>query len=274
MEKKTLFNLPGRLLVYLYAVFLLSPMYVIIVTALKTREEVSTNPLGLPKRIAFENFYHAIVKGEILKYGLNSLIVTCISVLLVILLNTLCAYGVYRIFHKKLGALIYAVIMLGMMVPTVGYVPIILLYRKAHLYNNLSGLIVATVAGSVPFAIFILVGFLRSVPKELEEAATIDGCKDLQILRYVLVPVIMPALVTIAIFNLISSWNNLFQPLLLIRKKELYTIPIGLLNFRGKYSTEYNLLFAAVFIVSAPVLIIYFKFQKNFVESLSGSVKA
>lgn len=274
MKKRTLSDLPGKLLVFLYAIFLLSPMYVIIVTALKTPEEVNINPLGLPKRIAFENFYNAIVKGEILKYGWNSLIVTCISVVLIILLNTLCAYGIYKIFNKKLGAFIYSVIILGMMVPTVGYVPIILLYRQVHLYNNLAGLIVAAVAASVPFAIFILVGFLRSVPKELEEAATIDGCTDLQILRYVLVPVIMPALVTIGIFNLITSWNNLFQPLLLIRDKALYTIPIGLLNFRGTHSTEYSLLFAAVFIVSAPILIIYFKFQKKFVESLSGSVKA
>jgi len=164
--------------------------------------------------------------------------------------------------------------MLGLMVPSVGYVSLILLYRSFHLYNNLLGLIINAIAGSIPFSMFILVGFLRSIPKEFEEAAVIDGCNDLQSLLFVLVPIIKPAVATIAIFNLIASWNNLFTPLLLINKQKLFTIPIGMLAFRGNYSTDYSLMFAGAILVSLPMLIMYFMFQKNFVESLAGGVKA
>jgi raffinose/stachyose/melibiose transport system permease protein len=263
----------GKLLVYMYAIFLIVPMYIIVVTSFKTSGEISVNPLGLPKHLTFSNFTTAFEQARLLKYGLNSVFVTVVSVFFILVVNVICAYGLYRIFNKKLGVMLYSFIMLGMMVPGVGYITTILLYRDLHLYNSLQGLILSNIAGSVPFAIFILTGFLRSVAKELEEAGTIDGCSDFQKLTRIMVPVIIPAIISIGVLNMIFTWNNLFGPLLLIRNKELFTIPVGLLNFKGQYSTDFQLLFASIFIVSTPILLIYFKFQKAIVESLSGSVK-
>lgn len=274
MEKKNILaGVPGKILIYSYAAFLLAPMYFIVVTALKKGDEISKNPLGLPSEPAFGNFYEAFVKGEIAHNAFNSIVISSFTVILVVIINTLLAYGLYKTYSKKIGAFIYSAIIAGMMVAPVGYVTTILLYRQFHLYNKLLGVIVANVAGSVPFAMFILVGYLRSLPKDLEDAATIDGCTDFQNLFFVITPVIKPALATIGIFNMVSSWNNLLTPILLLKNEKLYTIPIGLVTFKGTYTVDYNLLFAAVFITAVPILILYLAFQKNFVESLSGSVK-
>lgn len=274
MERKNILaKIPGKILVYLYALFLLVPMYFIVITALKSGNEINVNPLGLPSKPLLSNFYEAFIKGNIARSGFNSIVITTFSVIFVLIINASLAYGLYKIYDKKIGAAIYSMIVAGMMVAPVGYVTTILLYRKFHLYNNLAGVIVANIAGSVPFAMFILVGYLRSLPRDLEDAATIDGCSDLQSLIFVIVPVIKPALATIGIINMVSSWNNLLIPLLLLKKEKLYTIPIGLITFKGTYTVDYNLLFAAVFITAIPLLILYLAFQKNFVESLSGSIK-
>lgn len=263
----------GKLLIFAYTVFLLLPLYIIAVSAFKTREEIYINPIGFPVKPVFTNFIDAVIQGKILQYGMNSVIVSGVSIVLITIVDVLCAYGIYKIYSKKIGIMFYSIIMFGMMVPSVGYVSTILLYRSMHLYNTLWALIVSNVAGSLPFAMFLLVGFLRGAPKELEEASIIDGCSGIKSLIHILIPVIMPAIITVVIFNLISTWNNLFGALLLNRKERYFTIPVGLLNFRGQRSTDYQLLFAAVFIVSLPLLVIYFIFQKNFVESLSGGVK-
>lgn len=274
MVKKNYFSfVMGKLLILIYAVFLLVPMYMVVITSLKSKAEFYTNPIGLPQNFQFSNFYEAFVSAKILKYGANSLFVTGVSVFLIVVFNVLCAYGIYKIFNKRIGTIIYGVIMLGLMIPGVGYITTILLYRSFHLYNTLYALIVSAVAGSVPFSMFILVGFLRTLPKELDESAKIDGCNDLQALFYVMVPNIKPAVITIAIFNMLTTWNNLFTPLILITKEKYFTLPLGLLAFRGNYSTQYNLMFAGALIVSIPLLLVYFKFQKYFVDSLSGGVK-
>jgi raffinose/stachyose/melibiose transport system permease protein len=160
-----------------------------------------------------------------------------------------------------------------MFIPSVGMVTMISLYQKLHLYNSLIGLILGGSVSGLAFNLFILLGFFRTVPRELEEAAVIDGCNSMQSLFYVLIPVVKPALVTLAIFAFVSNWNSLMGPLLLLRNSELYTIPIGLLSFRGSYSIEYNLMFASILMTSLPLVILYIKFQKYFIEALSGGIK-
>ena len=271
-------NLPyavfSKSVLYLYSLFLLIPMYFVIITSFKSRQEIVANPLGLPAKLLFGNFKDAFIEANLARCGLNSIVITTLTVALVLLFNTLIAFGIYRTYHKRFGTFFYSVLIAGLMIPSVGYVSTIILYRQLHLYNNLMGLIGSNVAGSIPFSMFILVGFLRSVPRQLEEAATIDGCSDLQCLIHILIPIIRPALATIAIFYMVGSWNNLLGPLLLLKNRDLYTIPVGLLNFRSSNSIDYNYLFAGVLITSLPVLIFYLLCQKNFVKSLAGSVKA
>ena len=176
-------------------------------------------------------------------------------------------------FHKKVGTIIYSFIMFGMMVAPVGFVNLIILYQQMNIYNNLVGIIFNLAANSIPFSVFLLVGQFRSIPKDLQDAATIDGCNEMQTLRYIFVPLSKPTITTILILNLVMSWNNLLSPLLLIRSDKIRPITLSLLAFRGNYNIKYNLLFAGVIITAIPLLILFIKFQKNFVESLSGSMK-
>lgn len=268
-----LFEIPGRLMVYIYTIFLLTPMYFIVVTALKSGEEVYTNPLGLPARVMLNNFIEAFVKGNMLRYSINSIIITVSSVVLILLNNIIVSYGIYKLFNKKIGAIIYSFIIGSMMIPGVGLVAYIIMMQKLHLYNNLHGLIISSAAASLPFNVFILLGFLRTIPRDLEDAAIIDGCSDFQSLFYVIIPIVKPAITALGIFAFVGSWNNLMGPLILLKDPNLFTIPIGLTAFRGTYTVQYNLLFAAILIASVPLVILYLKFQDNFVESLSGSIK-
>lgn len=268
-----LYKMSGRFLVYLYAIFLLLPMYFIVITSFKSGSEVSSNPLGFPGVPVFGNFAEAFVKGEMARCGLNSIIITVTAVILALLNCTIITYGIFKLFNRKIGVVIYSIIMGSMLIPGVGLVAMIQLYQKLHLYNNLLGPILASSVASLPFNVFILLGFLRSLPKDLLDAATIDGCTDMQNLFYIIVPVVKPAITTLGIFAFVTTWNNLLIPLVLLRDPKLYTIPIGLFAFRGTYTVQYNFLFAAIFIAGAPLVILYLKFQKNFVEALAGSIK-
>ncbi len=266
-------KLAGNLLVFSYSILLLIPMYFILITSLKSAGDVSANPLGLPAVFRPMNFAEAFVRGRIGAYALNSIAVSGSGVLLVLANAIIVSFGIYRLKASRIGIAIYSGLIISMFIPATGFISFLLLMMKLRLYNNLFGLILATGFGGLAFNVFILTGFLRTVPRELEEAGTMDGCTDFQSLAFVLIPVLKPVLVSLGLFALVGSWNNLFLPLLLINNKNLFTIPLGILNFKGMYSNEYQLTFAAILISSAPLIAVYFRFQKYIVEALTGSVK-
>ena len=272
-EKTTILRSTGYILVYLYALFLLVPMYFIIVTALKSGGEVSANPLGLPETLRFGNFVEAFIRGRIGLYAMNSIIVTVTSVVLVLVNAIIVSFGIHKLEGKKTGAFIYNGLIISMFIPATGFISFLLLMMRLKLYNNLFGLILATGFGGLAFNVFILTGFLKTVPRELEEAGLMDGCTDMQSLFFVLIPVLKPAIISLGLFALVGSWNNLFMPLLLINNNNLFTIPLGILIFKGMYRYEYNLMFAAILLSSVPLVLVYFRFQKYIVEALAGSVK-
>jgi len=267
-----LYEISGRIIVYAYAGFLLIPMYFIVMAALKTGADITVNPLGFPSKIMFSNFSEAFVKGNLARCGLNSIIVTVSSVTLNILSAIIVTFGLHKLSNRRVGTILYGLIIATMMVPGVGWVAYIIMMQKLHLYNSLLGLILPSAFG-LPFNVFILLGFMRGIPKDFEDAATIDGCTDFQDLFYIIVPLVKPALTALGIFAFVGSWNNMFGPLLIIRDKNLYTLPLGILAFKGSYSVKYNLLFAAVFIATAPLVVLYLRFQDNFIEALSGGIK-
>ena len=129
-------------------------------------------------------------------------------------------------------------------------------------------------AGSFSFSIFLITGHLKSIPKDLIDAATIDGCSDFQLLAHIIAPLAQPIIIAIGIFLIVESWNNFLLPLLLVRENHLFTLPLQLKSqFVGEYSTQYELFFAAVLVTSLPLVLAYMKFQKYFVYGLSGGVK-
>jgi raffinose/stachyose/melibiose transport system permease protein len=273
LKKKSLAGILGNAFIGIYSLFILLPIYFIIVTSLKSKADINLKPLGFPLKPVFQNFVDAFIQGHIARSSLNSFVITSGTIIISMIVTILLSFGIYKMFHKKVGSIIYSFIMFGMMVAPVGFVNLIILYQQMHLYNNLIGVIFNLAANSIPFSVFLLVGQFRSIPKDLQDASTIDGCNEMQTLMHILVPLSKPTITTILILNLVMSWNNLLSPLLLIRSEKIEPIPLSLLTFRGNYSISYNLLFAGVIITAIPLVILFIKFQKNFIESLSGSMK-
>lgn len=264
----------GKVLVWLYALVLLIPLYFVIVTAFKTGAEITMNPLGLPEKLQWVNFVNAFEEGNIFRAALNSIFTTVTGVGLLLFNAVILSFCCHRMRNTKTGTILYLVILAGLFIPKVGFVSQVILYRRLHIYNTPFALILGSAVGNLPFSVFILAGFLRTVPRELEEAAMVDGCTDMKLLAHILVPVIKPALVTVGIFSFCGTWNSVTGPLLYIRSEEFYTIPMTLLlNFTSTFSTKYELLFAGILATTLPVVIIYIICQRQIVEALGGSVK-
>ena len=273
MKNKTVLMFAKGFVLFWIAVFLLIPMIIVVITAMKPPSEFVKNPVGLPSVLYFTNFSDAVTKAKMLEYSKNSLFVLVVSVALIVVADVACAYGLSKTMHKRIGKALYLFIMFGLMLGGANYVTMLLLYRNFGLYNSLWGVIVSTVAGSVPLAVFLLVGFIRALPADIMEAADIDGCSPLRSLVHIVIPLITPAISTIVILNMVTCWNNMLTPLLLLKDKNLYTVPLGLLSLRGTYRTDYTVLFAAMLISAVPLIVSYLALQKKFVESLAGSLK-
>ena len=161
----------------------------------------------------------------------------------------------------------------AMFIPNVGTVTTLLLRRNLGLYNNLFGEIFCGAIG-ITTGVFIVSGFLRTIPRDLEEAAMLDGANDWQICTKVITPVIMPSLSAMGILHFTTTWNGALGPMLTLRDEKLFTIPMSLLiNFTNEYSVEYTTMFAGVLITCIPIVIVFVKAQDQFMSAMAGSVK-
>ncbi|WP_029421361.1 carbohydrate ABC transporter permease [Alicyclobacillus macrosporangiidus] len=257
-----------------FAVLILFPFTMVVLAAFKTNAQVYMNPFGPPNPWSLDSFKTLFQGGEILTYFRNSVIVTGSSIVLAVFLGAMLAYGLYRM--KPLwGNLLYAIVSFGIMVPTqVNMVSLYIEFDKFHLLNSLVGLIVIDTTFLLPMAVFIIGGYLKTLPYGLLEASMIDGASEWQMFVRVVMPLSGGALGTVAIFALVMSWNDLLFPLLFIKSKELQTLPLALLHFQGEYLTNYPVLFAGVLLSSIPLVLLYIFFQRYFMEGLTaGSIK-
>jgi len=260
----------------IYSVITLFPILWLAYNSVKTNNDFLANPFSLPSlsKLQLKNYYDAWVTMGIQKFTLNSLIISCTSVLLSLIISSMAAYAIERmIWNSSQKVLNY--FLAGIMVPIqIILIPLFINFKKLNLLDSRIGLLIPTVAFALPTSIYILTGFYKTIPRELEEAALIDGCSVYKIFYKIILPLTMPAFVTIAVFNFLGAWNDLLIPLVLIQTPELMTLPVGLLNFRGMYGAELTKMFAAVFISAIPSIIIYFVLQDKLLKGMiAGAVK-
>ncbi|ADL41458.1 binding-protein-dependent transport systems inner membrane component [Caldicellulosiruptor obsidiansis OB47] len=260
----------------IYSVITLFPILWLAYNSVKTNNDFLANPFSLPSlsKLQLKNYYDAWVTMGIQKFTLNSLIISCTSVLLSLIISSMAAYAIERmIWNSSQKVLNY--FLAGIMVPIqIILIPLFINFKKLNLLDSRIGLLIPTVAFALPTSIYILTGFYKAIPRELEEAALIDGCSVYKIFYKIILPLTMPAFVTIAVFNFLGAWNDLLIPLVLIQTPELMTLPVGLLNFRGMYGAELTKMFAAVFISAIPSIIIYFVLQDKLLKGMiAGAVK-
>ena len=250
------------------------PIIWMLLGSLKSSGEFYTNIWGMASDPQFSNYVNAWKEGELGQKFLNSLIVTAGSLLILIPVNCCAAYAIARLRFRWRAA-IYTLLLLGIMIPSgVLGIPTFTVAMKLGLLNSRIGLMLIYAAQSIAMGVFIMRAFFISLPKELEEAAMIDGCSRFGSFVRVILPLTKAGIMTQIIFNGLTIWNEYFMANILLTKPELRTLPLAIANFTGKHSTDFPTLFAALSIVTLPVIITFILAQKSFIEGMSaGSVK-
>jgi len=277
-EKIEIRAMVNRGLVYavLVAFLLLSvmPLVWMVVAALKETSDLNQNPFSFPSRITFENIIEAWTVGKMGKYFVNSLIVAIPRVFGILVLASLAGYAFGKLKFPGRDALFYF-FLFGMMIPIQAMIiPLYYNMQNMNLINTYWALIIPSLGLSMPFAIFMMRAFFRDLPDELMEAAKIDSCNHFTAFIYIMLPLVLPAITSLLVFEFMWSWNDFLLPLLFVYDDNYRTLPLGLMYFSGEYTTDHSLVASGVAIAVVPIILVYILFQRKFIEGITaGSVK-
>lgn len=265
---KTIFYFNISILVIVW----LTPLIFLLFTSLKSSKGFYSQPVfAIPDKIYFVNFIDAF---KILKkYILNDFIICIVKVPLGIFIAIMAAFALTRL-NIKYSISIFSFFLIGLMIPhEVTLVPLNLMLNRLHLRNTYIGLIYVYLGFGIPFAILIMRGYMLTIPRGIDESATIDGANKWKLLISIILPICKPAISTLAILDFLSTWNEYLLGSVLVTKDSMRTISAGLARFSSDTGTNYPLMCAGVIICMIPTLVVYLIFQKNFVEGVAGAVK-
>jgi raffinose/stachyose/melibiose transport system permease protein len=259
-----------------YTLIALFPVFVILINSFKSRKAIFAEPLALPTRETFDLIgYTTVLKqGDFLGYFQNSMIVTVVSLFFVLLFGAMAAFALseYRFRGNLLTGLYLA---LGIMIPIrLGTVAILELMVASGLVNTLMALILVYTAQGLPLAVFILSEFMKQVSDDLKNAGRIDGLSEYTIFFRLVLPLVRPAMATVAVFTMIPIWNDLWFPLILAPAESVKTITLGSQVFIGQFVTNWNAVLAALSLAIVPVLVLYLIFSRQLIRGITaGAVK-
>jgi ABC-type glycerol-3-phosphate transport system permease component len=261
--------------VLLFASFLaLVPTIYMIMTALKSDEEYAADKLGLPDQLVLENFRAVLVDSPFLSWMVNSSILVAGAVLLSTAISVLAAYAIATMSFKGRDTLLTVSTSLMAVPPVVMIVPLFVLYTRLDMISTWHGAILIYAGLITPFSVYLLTTFFRTVPRELFEAARVDGAGQFTILMHVVLPLSLPALVTLVVVNSLYVWNDLLIAIIFMQDDAKRTLMAGISIFQGRYNNQVPLTMAGMVIASAPMFILYVMFQKQFIRGLmSGAIK-
>ena len=255
--------------VTLFSFYVLLPIIVMILTTFKTRREIFLEPLGLPGQFNFSSFEKALSIG-LGGFIFNSFLVSLFSVILIVIIAGMAAYVLARI-DFRINRYVYLLIVAGFAIPPAAVlVPLYVTVSNLGLLNSIYGVVMPLTAFGIPFTVILFYAFFLDFPKEVEEAATIDGCSKMQIFFRIIIPLSGPAIASAAIFQTVWIWNEFLLALIMLTSDEVKTLPLGLMKLRGEWSSDWPSIMAGLTIAILPVLIVFLIFQKYFVRSLAG----
>lgn len=257
-----------------FALIILVPLLLVLFTSFKSSPEFYADPLGLPRRLYAGNFQALFEKQPMWSYLMNSVIVTAASVALELLLAGMIAYGILR-SGRRWGRFIYLLFVAGLAIPSqVNMLPIYSFVHRLGLTNSHPGLITVTVSVLLPLSVFMLAGFMNSLPREILEAGSIDGAGEWRLLVHIAAPLSAPYFAATAAFLFVIVWNDLLFPMLLLNGRDKLTLPLAMLQFRGEYVSNYTMLMTGVIVTALPMLVLFVFLQKYFITgALAGSLK-
>ncbi|MCF1649269.1 carbohydrate ABC transporter permease [Streptomyces sp. NPDC047880] len=246
------------------------PLLYAALSGFKSTDELSRNPVGLPESWVTSNYTGILGSGDFWRLIGNSTLIAIGTTVLVVAVSALSAFSFARFAFRGREAL-FTLFTMGLMFPfAVAALPLFLLLRSLDLLDNPLGVILPQAAFGLPMTIIILRGFFRQIPGELEEAATLDGCSPFGFFWRVLLPMARPALGTVSVLAVVTSWNNFFLPLLVFTDAQWWTLPIGVQQFQGQYSAEYAKVFAYLVLAMLPALAFYSVAERQLVGGLTA----
>ncbi len=259
----------------LATVILWMPIYYFVIGAFKKRTDIVKHPLALDfSRMSFDNFTYAFKKMNFFKALGNTGFITVIGLLIVIVCGSLAGFAIARIRHR-LFQVFYTVIIALMVVPFIGaLIPIVVLINRIGLYGSLWGNVLIQAAWNLPFSIFLFTGFMRALPKEMEDAAYIDGCTTTGIYGRIFLPLLKPVTATCCIRAGIGIWNDYLVSNSLLNSARQPTLMVAVYQFFGQYVSEYGYAFAGIIMASLPIIVMFLFLQRYFIKGLvAGAVK-
>ncbi|MCL2699304.1 MAG: carbohydrate ABC transporter permease [Defluviitaleaceae bacterium] len=257
-----------------WAFIVLFPIYIMVLNSFKDRLTIYTNTFGLPEVWNFSNYADVLASGDFIIYFKNSLIAVLTSLILVLVLGTMAAYALAQ-WRSRISAAVYLIFIAGMMMPIkIASIRLLEMVRMMGLLDTVWALVPIYVAMGTPIAIFVLTEFIRQVPRELTEAAVIDGCGRFRVLVQITVPLIRPAIATVGIYNLVPFWNDLWFPLIFINSERSKTLLLGVTRLFGQYQTDWSKVLAVLTLSSLPVMVLYLIMNRQFIKGMTaGAVK-
>jgi len=259
--------------------FILYPFYLMLILSFKDYASFNNSAFGIPTKLYFGNYKTALIEGKMLLGFFNSLIVTAASIVAHIFICAGASFIVVRheikLFNIKINKILTLFFVFGSMVPPTAYMlPLFVTMKNIHLINNLLSLIIISVTLNIPLGVLMFSGFINTIHKDIEESATIDGCSLLRRFYSIMLPLLKPAIGTMAILVGLNTWNDFLFPLLFISKENLKTMTVKIFTFTGQYTNNWPVLSAAMVLCSIPMVILYLIRQKDFIKGVvSGAVK-
>jgi len=253
---------------------MLGPIVIMVFSAFKNNVQIFQSPFSIPDFTNLANLTKIWTETNFIAYFGNSILVTSVSMFLILTLGTMAAYAIAR--YKFTGSgFILMFFVAGLTLPLkLAIIPLFILMRDLGILNSHASLIVIYVATGLPTTVFIMTGFIRTLPSELEDAARMDGANEALIMWKIMLPLVRPALVIAAIQNVVPIWNDFFFPLVFIQSDRLKTLPQGLASFMGEYNTDWGVMFSGLTLSVLPIVIIYILLSKQFINGMtSGAVK-
>ena len=248
------------------------PVYLIVVNALKSSAQASSMGMELPASIHLENFSTVIDVGKLGLSFLNSMLYAVGASTLATLSAAMSAFVLSR-HRTRFNRYLYFFLIMGIALP-VNFFTLTKIMQVAHLINTRPGMIILDAALQIPFAVFLIYGFVESIPRELDEAATIDGCAPPQLFVYIILPLLKPVLVTTFILSFLNVWNDFMMPLYYLNSSSNWPMTLAVYNFFGEYQQNWNLVSADILLTIIPVVVIYLAGQRFILSGLtSGAVK-
>ena len=263
------------LVLILLAVIQIFPLVWMLNFSLASSNELFTKGLLIiPQRIRWDNYVSAFVDGHFLLYLKNSLLINTMAVLLVLVISVMAAFACTRM-RWKLRGFVRTVLLMGMMIPIhATLLPNFVIYDQLRITDKIWALLIPYVAFSLPQGIFLTIGFMSAIPKEIEEAAIIDGSGIYRMLITIITPMMSTSLVTVSIMTYLNNWNEFMMAMTYLRSPTWKTLPFAILEFTGQYSSNYGVQFAVMALTALPAVVIYVLLNKHITKGVAmGAVK-